>query len=215
MSVVVYGIARTGEATIDGVGIEHAPLRALHADPLLAIISDHAGPAPRRTPETLWEYEQIVERITARHPLVPARFGSVLDDDDAVLEMLAARRQQFLEALDRIGGAVEVALSASWPPVVVDNPQTGSGYLSARLQMRRRGREIADELMPLGKLARNFRCELPARPAQPMRCAYLLDRDRVDEFAAVVEHLDEQLTGVDLVCTGPWPPYSFVEGAPV
>lgn len=217
MNVLVYGIAHSREATLDGSGIENAPLRALQADSLLAIVSDRSGPAPQRTADTLWEYEQVVERIAARHPLIPARFGSVLNDDDTVLEMLRARRDEFLDALQRVCGAVEVALSASWgqPALAQDASQTGSGYLGARLQMRRRAREVAAELTPLGTLARTSRCELPARPAQPMRCAYLLDRDRIDEFAVVVEQLDRRLTDVDLVCTGPWPPYSFVEEASV
>ena len=214
MSVLVYGIARDNETNVDGTGFGDAPLRAVRVDSLLAIVSD--SPALRSDPETLVEYEQILERISTHYPVVPARFGSVLRDDDAVLEMLRTRQQQFLAALDRISGAVEGALSASWgqPTLARDDGQTGSGYLSTRLEMRRRAREVAGELTPLGKLARTSRCELPARPAQPMRCAYLLDRDRIDEFAAVVERLDRRLADVDLVCTGPWPPYSFVAGAP-
>lgn len=217
MTVLLYGIARSAEPVVDGTGVEDAPLRAVQADSLVAIVSDRRGPTPPRTSETLWEYEHVVERIAARHTLVPARFGSILDDDDAVREMLGANSQQFLEALERIKGAVEVALSASWeqPAPANDDSQTGSGYLSARLEMRRRAREVAGELTPLRKLARTSRCELPAQPAHPMRCAYLLDRDRIDEFAAVVAQLDAELANVDLVCTGPWPPYSFVDGEPV
>lgn len=216
MSVLVYGIARSIDGTIEGSGIESAPLRAVQADSLLAIVSDHFGRGPQRTPETLWEYGQVVERIAARHTLLPARFGSVLDDDNAVVEMLGTRRQQFLGALERTRGAVEVALSASWdqPALAKDDSQTGSGYLNARLEIRRRAREIAGALTPLGKLARASTCELPGQPAEPMRCAYLLDDDRLDEFTAVVEQLDGRLDDVELVCTGPWPPYSFVEGAP-
>jgi hypothetical protein len=45
--------------------------------------------------------------------------------------------------------------------------------------------------------------------------AYLVDRGRVREFVAMVEQLDDRLDDVELVCTGPWPPYSFAEGAPV
>ena len=42
---------------------------------------------------------------------------------------------------------------------------------------------------------------------------YLVERARVGEFVALVEQLDDCLDGVDLVCTGPCPPYSFADGA--
>lgn len=38
---------------------------------------------------------------------------------------------------------------------------------------------------------------------------YLVDDDRADEFAAVVEDLGKQFPGIRLELTGPWPPYSF------
>jgi hypothetical protein len=44
--------------------------------------------------------------------------------------------------------------------------------------------------------------------------AYLVDQERISEFVALVEQLDARLDDVELVCTGPWPPYSFAEGGP-
>jgi hypothetical protein len=214
MSVLVYAIAAHGEASVQGLGLQHQPLRGLHAGPLVAIVSDHRG-APPSALETLWEYERIVERIGELCPTVPARFGSVLDDDEAVLEMLRDRGEQLLAVLGHTRGAVELALRATWEQPPEPESQTGAGYMRARLQLRSRAREVAGELMPLGKLSRTSRCELPASPEQPLRCAYLVDRELVGDFTASVEELDHRLSGVDLVCTGPWPPYSFVEGVAV
>jgi hypothetical protein len=56
MSVLVYGIAERGTRPIRGPGLQRHPLRGVQADLLVAIVSDHAGPAPRSEPETLWEY---------------------------------------------------------------------------------------------------------------------------------------------------------------
>lgn len=214
MSVLVYGIAERGASPIEGHGLQHQSLRGMYAGPLLAIVSDQEDAAPRPAVETLWDYEQIVERIARQHAIVPARFGSVLDDDEAVLEMLRARREQLLAALRYIRGAVELALRATWQQPPQSDSRTGTDYMRVRLELRRQARELAGELMPLGKLSRTSRCELPGRPQDPLRCAYLVDRERVQEFTASVEQLDHRLSGVDLVCTGPWPPYSFAEGVP-
>jgi hypothetical protein len=44
-----------------------------------------------------------------------------------------------------------------------------------------------------------------------LRAAYLVDRDAVDRFVALVQRLEETHTDLHIVCTGPWPPYSFAE----
>jgi hypothetical protein len=181
---------------------------------LVAIVSDHRGSEPRPELETLWEYERIVERIRRVHAAVPARFGSVMDDDEAVLEMLRSRSEHLLTVLGRTRDAVELAVRATWVQPSEARPETGTGYMRVRLQLRSRAREVAGELMPLGKLSRASRCELPAGPQQPMRCAYLVDRELVADFTASVRRLDHQLSGVELMCTGPWPPYSFAEAVP-
>jgi hypothetical protein len=209
MSVLVYGICERDESPVAGRGFQDQPLRGVQDDPLVAIVSDHEGPAPRPELETLWGYERIVERLGEVHAMVPARFGSVMEDDQAVLEMLRSKREHLLTVLEHTRGAVELGVRATWEQPPEPEHQTGTGYMRARLQLRSRAREVAGGLTPLGKLSRTSRCELPAGAAQPLRCAYLVDRELVGDFTASVRRLDQKLRDVDLVCTGPWPPYSF------
>lgn len=210
MSVLVYGIAERSDARIDGAGLEQQPLRGVCDGELVAVVSDHAD-APGRTVENFWEYEQAVERTAHERPIAPARFGGVLDDDEAVLRLLDDKREQLAAVLDKTRGAVELALRATWDQPPEPKSHTGVSYLQARLEPRRRARQIAAELKPLGELARDSRSELPAGPHEPLRCAYLVARDQIQAFTALLERVDQQLPGVDLVCTGPWPPYSFAE----
>ena len=211
MSVLVYAIAQRGDSAVGGHGFQHQPLRGIRSDALMAIVSDHEGAALRPEVETLWDYERIVERIAQAHAIVPVRFGSVMDDDEAVVEMLRSRREHLLRVLEYTRGAVELAVRATWEQAPEPEHQTGTGYMRARLQLRSRAREVAGDLMPLGKLSRTSRCELPAGPEQPMRCAYLVDRELVEDFTTSLRRLDQQLRDLELVCTGPWPPYSFAE----
>jgi hypothetical protein len=44
-----------------------------------------------------------------------------------------------------------------------------------------------------------------------LRGAYLVERDAVKRFAAEVARLQNLNTGLSILCTGPWPPYSFAE----
>jgi hypothetical protein len=47
-----------------------------------------------------------------------------------------------------------------------------------------------------------------------LRAAYLVDRGAVGEFVARVRQLQRAHEELALVCTGPWPPFSFAQGAP-
>jgi gas vesicle protein GvpL/GvpF len=218
MSLLVYGIGKSadGHSVIAATGLQNETLRYVRLGSLAAIVGDHHGPTPQPAVESLWEYEQVVEQIAQEDTILPARFASVLADEDAVRDMLGRRREELLTAVEQIRGAVELALRATWQrrPGARAEPQTGTAYMRRGLELRRRVREVAAELEPLGALSRRCRCDVPAAPAVPLRCAYLVDRAKVGEFTAVVARLDRRLPAVELVCTGPWPPYSFAEGAP-
>jgi hypothetical protein len=80
-----------------------------------------------------------------------------------------------------------------------------------RLDVRRRAQRVADLVAPLRALARSSKVKLLPRPSVPLLAACLVDRDRTEEFIALADELDASLQDGQLVCTGPWPPYSFVQ----
>lgn len=219
MSLLVYGIVEAGDVDPFGHGLDDLPLFAITEGPLRAIVSDHPGPAPEPTVAALDAYERTVRRLMDRGAILPAQFGSVLPDEDAVRALLRARRRDLLARLIQVRGAVEIGLRASWSDdaraALDPRPPSGSSYLRERLELRQSARRVASELDPLTALARGSRRALAPRPDLPVLDAYLVDRGRVREFVALVEQLDDRLDDVELVCTGPWPPYSFAEGAPV
>jgi hypothetical protein len=43
-----------------------------------------------------------------------------------------------------------------------------------------------------------------------LRAAYLVDRREVPRFRATVERLQSAHPDAAILCTGPWPPYSFM-----
>jgi Gas vesicle synthesis protein GvpL/GvpF len=219
MSLLVYGIVQTGDVDGFGRGLDNRPLFGITEGPLEAIVSDHDGRAPEPSAAALRDYERTVRGLMDRGTILPAQFGSVLPDGDAIRGLLRSRRRDLLSRLRQVRGAVEIGLRASWREdanVALDpRPPSGTSYLRERLELRQSARRVASELDPLTALARGSRRALAPRPDLPVLDAYLVDRGRVREFVALVEQLDDRLDDVELVCTGPWPPYSFAEGAPV
>lgn len=222
MSLLLYGVAEagaTGGAVFSGLGLDDEPLRIVVEGSLAAIVSDHAGPDPQPEIASLRSYESTVRRLMEGGEILPARFGSVLADEGAVRGLLRRRHRDLLSRVQRVRGAVELALRATWRAGagIMPSPRADSGtsYLRERLELRQSARRVASELDPLTALARSSRRTLSPAPDLPVLDAYLVERDRVREFVAMVAQLDDSLDDVELTCTGPWPPYSFAEGAPV
>ncbi|MBV9941179.1 MAG: GvpL/GvpF family gas vesicle protein [Solirubrobacterales bacterium] len=218
MSLLLYGIVEAGDGPeVAGVGVDEQPLRGVPEASLLAIVSDHRGRAPDPTTNAMLAYERAVRRVMDGGAVLPVQFGSVLDDEAAVRELLRRRRKDLLAQLDRVRGAVEIGLRASWRDrerVTDRGRKSGTSYLRDRLELRQNARRVASELDPLTAVARSSRRALAPRPDLPVLDSYLVDRARVSEFVALVAQLDHRLDDVELVCTGPWPPYSFAEGTP-
>jgi hypothetical protein len=147
--------------------------------------------------------------------LLPVRFGTRLDDDAAAARSLAGRRAEFKRALERVRGAVELSVRAVFLDAagrVEPTAETGADYLRLKRRITAAQETVASAVHePLRALARAHALRSPRPPAEALRAAYLVERDAVGRFTGLVAQLDEQHPELRLLCTGPWPPYSFVE----
>jgi hypothetical protein len=216
MTLVVYAITDANSPAIDERGLNGRPLRAVAQDDLAAVVSEHDGPRLAHGAANLWDYEQVMERLLADRTLLPMRFGTVLTDEPAVRAMLTERAEQLHAGLERVRGAVELGIRAGWRdgarPTESDGQSgetEGTAYMLKRLALHRQACDLVDRLDPLTGLARDIHVRLVGQADLPVLEAYLVNRDRVAEFTERVRDIDERHPEIELVCTGPWPPYSF------
>lgn len=188
-----------------------APLHAVPVGGLAAI----CAPAEEReiSPDTLWRHEQVVEALMEDRDLLPVRFGTRLDDDAAAARSLADRRAEFERALERVRGAVELSVRAVFvEPEVSAEPteESGADYLRFKRRTTAAQDAVASAVHePLTALAREHALRPPRPPAEALRAAYLVERGAVRGFTRLVARLDERHPELRLLCTGPWPPYTF------
>ena len=93
-------------------------------------------------------------------------------------------------------------------------PTGGSGtdYLRAKRRTTAAQGSVSSAVHePLAALARANVLRSPRPPAEALRAADLVERGAVRVFTRLVARLDECHPELRLLCTGPWPPYSFVE----
>jgi len=170
----------------NGAGEPAPPLYAVRRGRVAAVVADRG--VPEATPDALIAHEEVVEALMDPGPVLPMRFGSTTAD---VAGLLAEREDELAGALERVRGAVELGVREAGgcaPP-----PATGTDYLMGRTRLAR----MHEALAPHARAAVRAR-------RSPHVGAYLVHRDAVDAFRARVAGLDAAL-----VCTGPWPPYSF------
>jgi hypothetical protein len=191
-------------------GLLGAPVDAIREGPLTAVLSHHDHLPTEFAHAALWEHERVVEGAMQDCAVLPVRFGTEISEA-ALRRTLAERQGELLDALERVRGRVEVAVRAMPADRGPAAPPHDSGrdYLRGKLETRKRNAAAAAALRaPLTALAVSAR--LGRGQGELCRDAYLVGRDVVPMFRRTVNRLRGEHRDARLVCTGPWPPYSFV-----
>ena len=216
MTAYLYAVCDLTARAPSCAGLRGQPLAMVRAAGLCALTSE-APPGPIGTEKDLLQHEHVVETLMGEHDLLPARFGTVLADEAAVRELLAERREGFARALERVAGSVELGVRVMLDrqeesrAARRDDAASGTEYLLRAKRAERRAAELIERLdRELTPLAKDRRVRARRSLLDPVRCAYLVDRVQLDSFRARSASLADEAPDAQLVCTGPWPPYSFV-----
>ena len=170
--------------------------------------------------------------------VLPVRFGTVMAGEHAVAdEFLAPRYDELVAELAELAGKVQLTVKGFFEEEALMRGVVERSPAIARLRERVRGLPEAAtyyERIQLGQLvaaeverARERDTELVLERLEPLavaasrasrprpldaavNAAFLVERDRVDEFSRAVGRLGRELEGrVRLRYVGPLPPYSF------
>jgi len=166
------------------------------ADKLAAAVTDEVS---RSRDGGMRYHAEIVEHLLGRDSLVPAPYGLVARDREAVRRFLRERSVPLLEALDFFAGCYEVRLNAR-PGVGVD-PR-----VAARL-----ARTAYGELRRGAKAARILPTPTDGRV---LSAAFLVERGAWVELVERVEEQGARRPQLRLDATGPWAAYDFVRTIP-
>ena len=205
MSVYVYAIARGAPEPPNTAGLAGARVEMLAADRLAAAYSWLEGREVDASADALWAHEAVVDELMRTTTVLPLRFGTMVDGTAALEALLTDRHAHFVALLDRVAGCVELAVRVAVQDAPDSQGGDGRDYLAAKLSARRAADAV---LVPLAAAAAAVR-RTPARGGG-VAASYLVAREGVGEFAEEVRALRESHPELDLSCTGPWAPYSFV-----
>jgi hypothetical protein len=234
----VYAVVPALEGGEPGLeGIDDAPVQFIRHGSLAAAVGRIALDRPPGRSRELVAHNDVVNTLAEAGPVIPVRFGSVMQDAQQVVEeLLAADHDRFVDTLERLRGTTQLNLRATYvegqvlAEVVRDRPDIA--------ELRQRTRQLPagtmhPDLVRLGELVAH---EMEARRAEDadmvaaavgpfaralseragggvdhvVDLAVLLASDQVGRLEAVLEDLAEAVhERIHLELTGPLPPYDF------
>ena len=216
----LYGIVEP-QVACAGVGVGGEQLMPIACGDVVAVASEHSRPLdPTPSEETLWEHEDVLERLLEAGPVLPVRFGVRFANREALRAAVQPRTTELAAALSRLRDKVELSVRLlaredGCRPLAAEidaNAGPGARYLLERLEERRDASRKLDTVRSrLAPRAVAERSQLLPRAGTLAATAFLVEQTAVEAFRQDAHGLEQELDGAVLVCTGPWPPYNFVD----
>jgi hypothetical protein len=186
---------------------------------------DTLDPVDGALAELAREHDAVVRAVFRHEPVLPLRFGTVLDGEAAARRLLEAAYDQARDCLDEVAGHREWGVRVRYAePATTTRPDaaglTGTQYLVRRRErLKALQRARADVAGAAGRLGTALRghaadCMERARPHGVLvNTAYLVAKGREAAFHAEFEWFARELreAGATVETSGPWPPYSFTD----
>lgn len=238
-AVYVYGVlSAEDQSQVSETGVEGAEVRTLEQGGVAALVSPVRGSALVAAREVRAHWSVLGEAV--KHATVlPVRFGTVLESDDAVRDrLLAANAERLSALLHDVAGHVQLSVKGEYveerlmrdvvrgSPAIAELrkrlegvPEQAGYYDRIRLGElvageveRHREEDTRHALEKLEPLASASRAEQATQPNAAFNLAFLVKRDGEDAFTKGVSELGEDLEGrIEIRYVGPLPPYSFAD----
>ncbi len=218
-----------------GIGVEPAEVRTVSYRDIAAVASDTPLEVYDPTRENVLAHERVNESVMQQFTVIPMSFGTVFRTQEDIIELLRSAYDAFKDVLVKMQGKLEFGLKVLWEPDLIIQEiekgdenlrllrqeiqsQKGSTYF-ARMQygrlvdslLQERSEELATEIMvSLGDVSVASRANKPIGEKMILNAAFLVGRNREEDFDARVKEVAGRYDHLNFKYTGPWPPYNFV-----
>jgi hypothetical protein len=221
MRLLLHAVTTSKAAAICPTGLRAQPLIVVRHAEMSACASRFDAPPERFGRADLLAHHDIISNLAAQMDVLPARFPTWLADEEAIRRELECRRDDLVEALERVGGCVELAVTAVWNAASDEIPPpeaatSGREYLLGRQQAfsasdkrRARARQLADQTERLiGADVVEVRHQVCPSATVALSSAVLVSRASAESVKARLARAEHD---VRILINGPWPPYTFAD----
>lgn len=209
-------------------GLAGLRLYAVKEAALAALVSPLPSKGILTQPELsdILSFERALSAAHAAGDVLPARYGSVIESEQVLRAHLKERQAEYVQALLRVQGCVELGIRAELPEnspppdptPPADHPKSGLLYLKARQAHHAREAATKELLSQVASrvradfsdLARESQAQEPrsAQAKAAITISFLVPKEQLSPFQT--RFSSYSLTGAQrLFLVGPWPPFSF------
>ena len=193
------------------------------ASDLAVIVSEH-NPQEILNQKSGVDHARVIADCFQHSTVLPFRFGTIFNDDEALRKSIRSNQRQFVGNLDKLRGKAEMHLK-----IFVDDccgkelhashgDGAGHEYLSNLRENAVRARERQTKaravsfqmhrmFMPLDE---DVSCRLLDNGKMLLDIAHLIDRKHVERYQNKFATTSATMRECHMQVSGPWPPYHFV-----
>jgi hypothetical protein len=215
---------------LEGIqGIDGAPVLSYPSGEFAVVVSEY-----ERSNNTQLEQKHVLEHARVvgvcfrTGTVLPFRFGTIFDSDEALRQAVRANRRAFGLSVAKLRGKSEMHLKVlvrdgSLRDVMRDItlPDTvGGEYLIKLREKATRERERQTKARALSvqvhkmfnPLEEEISCKRVDSDGMLIDIAHLIDSKAVEKYQNRYNSAAKQLKNCELLISGPWPPYHFLPG---
>jgi hypothetical protein len=209
-------------------GVNNAPVFGYPSGEFAVIVSEYERSAAQLDEKSVLEHARVVSVCFRQGTVLPFRFGTVFDTDDALRQAVRANRRAFEQSVQRLRGKAEmhiklVVRDGSLRDAMIDTqlPDTvGREYLAQLRVKASRDRERQTKARALSvqvhklfnPLEEEISCKKVDSEGMLIDIAHLIDSKSVEKYQNRYNTAAKQLKNCEVAISGPWPPYHFLPG---
>ncbi len=206
-------------------GVNDAPVFACPSGDFAVIVSDYSI-GQTLTQQAIVDHARVVSECFRTLTVLPFRFGTVFDSDEALRRAVKANRKTFLECVARLRGKAEmhfklVVKDGAVQEAIAELPNgVGGEYLRKLREQATRVRERQTKARALSMqvhklfspLEEDVICKRTDSGGMLIDFAHLIDSASIAKYQNRYSAATRHFKDCQISITGPWPPYHFMPG---
>jgi gas vesicle protein GvpL/GvpF len=216
-------------ALLEGIqGVNGAAVLSYPSGEFSVVVSEYERNGEQLGEKSVLEHARVVSVCFRTGTVLPFRFGTIFDTDDALRQAVRANRRTFGQSVARLRGKAEMHLKVlvrdgvlreAMADVVL--PDTvGGEYLIKLREKASKDRERQTKARALSvqvhklfnPLEEEISCKRVDSNGMLIDIAHLIDSKSVEKYQNRYSSAAKQLKNCELLISGPWPPYHFLPG---
>ena len=214
---------------MDGIqGVNGASVLSYPSGEFAVIVSEYERNGDRLEEKHVLEHARVVSVCFRSGTVLPFRFGTIFDSDDALRQAVRTNRRAFGVSVAKLKGKAEMHLKllvrdGSLRHALPDAPlpdTVGGEYLIKLREKASKDRERQTKARALSvqvhklfnPLEEDISCKRVDSDGMLIDIAHLIDSKSVEKYQNRYSSAAKQLKNCELLISGPWPPYHFMPG---